>query len=101
MYLEELKGSGIDTLVLGCTHYPLIKECIGRYMGEGITVVNPASLTAATLKTYLERHNLLGESRKGSEPEFYVSDLNQQKFGEISNLAMGKVFEAKKISLDV
>ena len=49
-YLSELKGYGIDTLVLGCTHYPLLRSTIGEVMGEQVTLVNPAYETARELK---------------------------------------------------
>ena len=99
MYLEELKALGIDSLILGCTHYPIMKECIGRFMGDNVNIVNPARLSALTLKKYLEDNNITGDQRDNISPEFYVSDLNQQKFGEICRLAMGDVYEARKISL--
>ena len=100
MYLKELKELGIDSLILGCTHYPIMKESIGRFMGEGVNIVNPASLTARTLKKYLEDKSMTGDLEEDAYPEFYVSDLNREKFGEICRLAMGEVYDAKKISLE-
>ena len=64
-YLTELIDIDIDTLVLGCTHYPLIRETVGKIMGEGVTLVNPAYETARELKKLLEQENLLREK----EPE--------------------------------
>ena len=52
-YLTELIDIGIDTLILGCTHYPLIRSTVGRIMGEEVTLVNPAYETAAELKKLL------------------------------------------------
>ena len=100
MYLSRLKELGIDSLILGCTHYPILRKSIGHFMGEGVNIVNPARLSAQTLKKYLEEHRMTGDLGDNAIPEFYVSDLNQQKFGEICRLAMGKVYEAKKISLE-
>lgn len=51
-YLTELIDIGIDTLILGCTHYPLIRSTVGRIMGEEVTLVNPAYETAAELKSF-------------------------------------------------
>ena len=52
-YLSGLIDSGIDTLVLGCTHYPLIRSTVGKIMGEGVRLVNPAYETARELKEIL------------------------------------------------
>ncbi len=42
-YLTHVRDSGIDTLILGCTHYPLLKEMIGEFMGDSVTLMDPAS----------------------------------------------------------
>ena len=52
-YLTELLDIGIDTLILGCTHYPLIRSTVGRIMGESVSLVNPAYETARELKRLL------------------------------------------------
>lgn len=58
-YLQELKEKYVDTLVLGCTHYPLIRSTIRRVMGEDVTLVNPAYETALELKEILRWEGLL------------------------------------------
>ena len=58
-YLQELIDQGIDSLVLGCTHYPLLKKTIGEVVGENITLVNPAKETAKDLEKVLQLNNLL------------------------------------------
>lgn len=73
-YLSELKTYNVDSLVLGCTHYPLLMNPIKRFMGEGVTLVNPAYETAKELKTLLKENNLLNTQAKSAEYEFYVSD---------------------------
>ena len=73
-YLHELKEYGIDSLVLGCTHYPLIRNAIGRYMGGGVKLVNPAYETAKSLKTMLKEQELLNKSGLPVQYEYYVSD---------------------------
>ena len=76
-YLNELKDLDIDTLILGCTHYPLIRSTVGRIMGEDVTLVNPAYETARELKTLLEKEGLLNPStqRLGTNQyQFFVSD---------------------------
>ena len=76
-YLNELKDIGIDTLILGCTHYPLIRSTVGRIMGEGVTLVNPAYETARELKELLEKEGLLNPSKQRlgtNQYQFFVSD---------------------------
>jgi glutamate racemase len=72
-YLESLLDSNIDTLVLGCTHYPLLRKTIGRLVGEKVTLVNPAYETACSLRELLKEEGLYRESGKTSY-HFYVSD---------------------------
>lgn len=86
-YLNELKDIDIDTLILGCTHYPLIRSTVGRIMGEGVTLVNPAYETAIELRLLLEREGLLNPSaqRLGTNQyQFFVSD-GADKFKTFAN----------------
>lgn len=53
-YLAMFRGSGIDTLVLGCTHYPVLLDVIRRHLDPGITIVDPAAATVAQAKSLLE-----------------------------------------------
>ena len=64
----------MDALVLGCTHYPLIRNTIKRFMGDSVHLVNPAFETAKSLKELLTEQGLLNTSRKKPEYEYYVSD---------------------------
>ena len=76
-YLSELKDIDIDTLILGCTHYPLIRSTVAKVMGNQVTLVNPAYETAKELKEVLEKQNLLNdnENRLGTNQyQFFVSD---------------------------
>ena len=86
-YLEELKEQNIDTLVLGCTHYPLLRNMIGKLMGDEVTLVNPAYETAVSLGELLEEKGLTAgnENRYASEMyDFYVSDA-AEKFKKFAN----------------
>lgn len=86
-YLNELKDIDIDTLILGCTHYPLIRSTVGRIMGEKVTLVNPAYETAIELRSLLEREGLLNPStqRLGTNQyQFFVSD-GADKFKTFAN----------------
>lgn len=73
-YLHELKEYGIDSLILGCTHYPLIRNAIKRYMGPEVSLVNPAYETAKSLRQMLTEQQLLNKSEETACYEYYVSD---------------------------
>ncbi len=73
-YLSELKTYNVDSLVLGCTHYPLLSNPIKRYMGEEVTLVNPAYETAKELKSMLGDAGLLNKGNSSPQYDFYVSD---------------------------
>ncbi|MBD8972846.1 MAG: glutamate racemase [Clostridiales bacterium] len=73
-YLQEMKEYRVDALVLGCTHYPLIRNTIKRFMGESVHLVNPAFETAKSLKELLIEQGILNTSRRKPEYEYYVSD---------------------------
>jgi len=74
-YLEDMKGSAIDTLVLGCTHYPLLKETIGAIMGKSVTLVDSAASTANEVKRILTDRGLLNDGSPGEAARrFFVTD---------------------------
>lgn len=76
-YLSELIDTGIDTLILGCTHYPLIRSTVGKIMGEHVTLVNPAYETARELKELLMAQELFNPLPPGlgtNKYRFFVSD---------------------------
>lgn len=86
-YLEELKEKDIDTLIMGCTHYPLIRSTIRKVMGDKVNLVNPAYETAIELKNLLERDNLANKcdvDSSSSMYRFYVSDA-EEKFKLFAN----------------
>ncbi len=102
-YLSGLIDSGIDTLILGCTHYPMIRSTVGKIMGEKVTLVNPAYETARELKELLRTENLLSEEKQGLGSNcyrFYVSDM-ADKFQTFANsiLKYG-ILSAKKINIE-
>lgn len=98
-YLEELKESGIDSLILGCTHYPLLRSTIRTVMGEKVTLVNPAYETAIELKELLEQNKLINSQKQpsdGSGYAFYVSDL-ADKFKQFANSILPYDIETTKL----
>ncbi|MEX2157269.1 MAG: glutamate racemase [Gemmatimonadales bacterium] len=73
-YLEPLKRAKVDALVLGCTHYPLLKPLLARVMGPEVTLVDSAEETATAVAGELERLGLLADRGGTHEHRFVVSD---------------------------
>ncbi len=71
-YLSPLKEEGIDTLILGCTHYPLLAEEIQKFMGEGVTLVNSGAAAAIEAREILKEKAMLGCGQ--GTVKYYVSD---------------------------
>lgn len=92
-YLEPLKGFGADTLVLGCTHYPLLKGVISRVMGDGVLLVDSATETAAEVKETLASTGLLSGNDSGGDIYVYLSDI-PYKFREVGERFLGRPIEA-------
>ena len=102
-YLTELIDIGIDTLILGCTHYPLIRSTVGRIMGEEVTLVNPAYETARELKQMLEKKDLLNHEvrRLGDDRyHFFVSDEAEKFRGFANSIIKYGILSAKIINIE-
>ena len=79
-YLNELISQNVDTIVMGCTHYPILENTIKSVAGKDIKLINPAKETVTEMKRYLEHNNLLNEdSKKITESIFYITD-DENKF---------------------
>ncbi len=76
--MQELIDQGIDSLVLGCTHYPLLRKTIGEVVGDNIILVNPAKETAKDLEKVLQLKNLLKVEDTKSNYQYYVSDIPEK-----------------------
>lgn len=98
-YLDNLKKQEVDTVVLGCTHYPLLEQTISKVMGPGVKLINPAVGTARQTREVLKKRNLLREP--GSEPvvSFYVSDFGQS-FQRIGSHFLNREIAADCIDIE-
>ncbi|HEX3077023.1 MAG TPA: glutamate racemase [Lachnospiraceae bacterium] len=98
-YMEDLKNYDIDTLVLGCTHYPLIRDTIQKVAGESVRLVNPAYETAKSLKGMLAKYNIESLSTQTNH-KFFVSD-GAEKFKVFANTILPcEVVETKDINIE-
>ncbi|RDY26187.1 glutamate racemase [Romboutsia weinsteinii] len=98
-YLEDLTKEGIDSLVLGCTHYPLLKRTIGEVVGERIKLVNPAKETAKDLKQILENNSITKESDEPVSYEYYVSDVPGRFAAIAEEFLNGKIENVKNVEI--
>ncbi|MBQ8821826.1 MAG: glutamate racemase, partial [Lachnospiraceae bacterium] len=102
-YLTELIDLDIDTLILGCTHYPLIRKALGRIMGPEVTLVNPAYETAIELKELLGEQGLLNDKAPTlgeNQYRFYVSDM-ADKFKVFANsIIKYGILSAKTVNIE-
>ena len=100
-YIDELlaKDRQIDTVILGCTHYPLLLPKIKKYMPEGITTVAQGELVADSLKDYLQRHpEMDAKCTKGSKCSYYTTEA-EEKFIESASTFLNKAVTVQRIEL--
>jgi glutamate racemase len=91
-YLYSLKDKGIDTIVLGCTHYPLLKRVIADVMGAEVRLIDSAVETSQEINKILEIHNLNSEQEKAPVREFFVTD-STERFLKVGEHFLGQKIE--------
>ena len=90
----------IDTLVLGCTHYPIIKDTIAKIVGEDINIIDPADKTSDDLVTTLTKLSLINTTLNKPVYEFYVTEISP-KFNSIGEMFLNtKLSTPQLVSLD-
>lgn len=98
-YIQELLDRKIDTLVLGCTHYPLLKKTIKKIAGPTITLVDASEATSRTVKEFLVSYGLLN-SRKPKPPVLYFSDFPEYRRRIMSKFWNEKNLIIKKVNIE-
>jgi glutamate racemase len=99
-YLQELKDAGVDTLVLGCTHYPLLKPLIARVMGADVTLVDSAAETARTVAEILARNKCLRPDSEKGNHHYYVSDIPAGFIREGNRFLGGRLGDVYQVNLE-
>ncbi len=98
-YLCSLRDQGIDTLLLGCTHYPLLQAAIQEAVGEEVSLVDSASTCADQTALLLEKQGLLSPLFQGKH-EYYTSD-DPEKFSALGEHLFGTSFErVERLSIE-
>lgn len=98
-YLAPLRATGIDTLILGCTHYPLLSEIIANIMGSGVTLVDSGAAAAQALRRELDGCGLLSQRAQG-ELTLYASD-RPEDFGVLAGQFLRRPLEDAVQHVDI
>ena len=99
-YLNPLKETGVDTLVLGCTHYPLLQKTISKVMGENVKLVSSATEVARVVKKTILDNNMQRDTRHKAVYRYYTSD-SVEKFEPLCSAILGRnVNSAEKVDIE-
>ena len=100
-YMKGLKDAGVDTVILGCTHYPILKDAIQDFMGENATLIDSGKETALYTKKVLEEQGLVNTDSSQKSAQFFVSDT-PDNFERIASLFLSKDMNncAKRINIE-
>lgn len=91
-YLSSLAQEGIDTLILGCTHFPLLAPIIAGQMGAGVTLIDAGRETAAACARELKERDALNLTKKRGTCRFYVTD-QPDDFSHVARMFLGREVE--------
>ncbi|HET7457688.1 MAG TPA: glutamate racemase [Gemmatimonadaceae bacterium] len=92
-YLAPLHDAGVDAVVLGCTHYPLLKPVIGEVLGAGVRLVDPAEQTAAETKRVLDARELRAPSTRGRATYRFIASDAPEQFLRLGQRFLGAAIE--------
>ncbi len=98
-YISSLIDDGVDTIVMGCTHYPLLYKCLKKVAGDSVLLVNPAEETTKAVEEFLDGNDMFREGGGAPSHSFFVSDSTDM-FEKICLDALGRKFLADKIDIE-
>lgn len=99
-YLANIKESGVDTLILGCTHYPLLKNTIARFMGDGVTLIDAGAEVAKALKGVITDGDICADAAKDAQYSYFVSD-NVDGFETLGGIFLEQTICGKVEKIDI
>ncbi len=99
-YLQPMKEEGIDTLLLGCTHYPLLAPVIGGILGPNVALIDSGQATASYCAEYLKSRDMLAPGGKKGELKFYVSD-RPGDFSKVASMFLGQEIDDSVCKVDI
>ncbi|MBR0423299.1 MAG: glutamate racemase [Clostridia bacterium] len=100
IYMKKFIEEKVDTLILGCTHYPIIKDVINDALGGRVNLINPGEETAKFIKKHLEENNLLSEKSGPGTYNFFISKETYD-FSEKANLFLGYNIQKNTQRIDI
>ncbi len=99
-YLTPLRQAGIDTLLMGCTHYPLLREVVGAFFGPRVALIDVGAACIRQVKTYLTGQDLLSERQEGGSGRYFVSD-SVDGFARLASLFLGESLSEQVEQIDI
>ncbi|MBP3414857.1 MAG: glutamate racemase [Clostridia bacterium] len=99
-YLEYMLEEGIDTLILGCTHFPILAPIISKVMGDGVTLIDPGAETARFAADMLKERGLLSDSQNKGSHSFFVSDRTEG-FSAVAGTFLGEDISGSVNRVDI
>ena len=93
------RDSKIDTIILGCTHYPILIDKIRKYVPEGIKILTQGAAVAASLKNYLQRHKQMDALCTKGGTTIFCTTESDGKFGDQASLFLNRPIEVKTVTL--
>ena len=97
-YLKPLMTAKVDTLILGCTHYPVLSQVITEVMGQEVKLINAGTATAKAVFRFLKEKNMLNPSQESGQTKFYVSD-KADSFRIQASVLLGTEIDDSKVEL--
>ena len=88
-YLEKIRAAEADTLILGCTHYPLLKKIIGEILGDGVTLIDSGAAAADFARDELATKGLLSDKKENGSVRYFVSDITEG-FSKLGGMFLNK-----------
>lgn len=95
-YVQPLIDAKVDTVILGCTHYPILSDAIKKVMGDGVTLINAGEAVARAVKEYLQENGAMKEAADTPNYDFYVSDKTAT-FEQTAKMLLGKELDLNKV----
>lgn len=99
-YLAPMKQAEIDTLILGCTHYPLLEKVISSYMGAGVSLISSGSAVAEFAVGEMTRLDLLAARQRAGIHSFYVSD-RVENFSSLASLFLRRYVDGEVTQINL
>lgn len=100
-YIRPFRDAGVDTLVLGCTHYPLLWDAIARYLGPQVTLISSGAACVETVAKLLEERDMKNAKAEGGQHRYFASD-SAQDFGALASIFLGEDIQgqAEQIAIE-